>query len=222
MLSPAPTVLRASTGMAGTRALSSRLDKQGTAGTERQNDDLGAALRDHLAGRRFLVARAADFSSDKFLEFAQARLQQIDPLAGLLQRGAGGVEHQPLAVPFRQRCDAPIEIVGNAERQTAAGDDIVCPRRRGRERVEAALLIGGADFGSGQDEAILVAGPPLFDGQAFAGEPGDGDGLVGNAFLVQQIPDHLARRTAGREDRQCLAAERMDRRATLMPPPPAS
>ncbi len=111
MLSPAPTVLLASTGTAAKRSHSSRGHQQCTLRAKRQHDDLAAALLDYFARGFFLLERGADFSSYQILQLPQARLQQVDPVAGLLQRGAGGIQHQSLAQLLREPSHSGIEIV---------------------------------------------------------------------------------------------------------------
>jgi hypothetical protein len=73
------------------------------------------------------------------------------------------------------------------------------------------------DLGSGQDKAVLVAGPTLLDGKALAREPGDRDHPVEHALPVQQVAGHLAGRSACRKDRQRPAAERMCRACDIDP-----
>lgn len=118
-----------------------RARQQSTSRTERNDDDLAAALRDHLSRRLLFFAFATDLPPRKILELAKARLQQIDAMAGLFERRTRGVQHEALCLPLRQRCDTRIEILGNANRQAAAGDDIIRLRRRPRKLVEAAFLI---------------------------------------------------------------------------------
>ena len=125
-----------------------RARHQSTSRTERNDDDLAAALRDHMSRRLLFFAFATDLPPRKILEIAKARLQQIDAMAGLFERRTRGVQHEALCLPLRQRCDTRIEILGNANRQAAAGDDIIRLRRRPRKLVEAAFLIRAADFGS--------------------------------------------------------------------------
>ena len=73
MLSPAPIVLRAATGIAAKRSHPLRCCQQGAFLAERQDDDVAAALFDDLLRRAFLLALGADFSPDQILQLAQAR-----------------------------------------------------------------------------------------------------------------------------------------------------
>src|ERR1700758_3905208 len=130
----------------------------------------------------------------------------MDVAAGLFERGAGSIQNQPFAERLGEGRYLRVKIVRHAERQTTAGNNIICFARPPRQLVETVLLDLFRDFGSWENKAKLVAGRAFFNGEAFAGEAGNGDGVVGDIFLVQQMPDHLARSTAGRENRDRVAA----------------
>jgi hypothetical protein len=91
---------------------------------ERQNHNLGTALRNHLMDSLLFIRLIADLPTDKVLELAQAWLQQMDTAPGRYQCQAGGVEYKALPVPLHQLGDTRIKIFRNAERQAAAGDDV--------------------------------------------------------------------------------------------------
>jgi len=139
-------------------------------------------------------------------QLARAQLQQKDPTAGLFAGRARGIQNQPLAERFGEGRHPCIKIIGHAEWQTAAGHDVVRLRRQQRQLIEAAFLVYLRNLGAGQDKAEWFPALALLDRQAFTGEPGDRDRMMCNPFLVQHVPNHLARRTTGREDRDRTAA----------------
>ncbi len=57
----------------------------------------------------------------------------------------------------------------------------------------------------------MIAGLELLDRETLAREPLNGDGLVRYALPAQEVLDHLAGRSARREDRERITAHGMGR-----------
>ena len=139
MLSPAPIVLRAPPGSRQTARSPRLLPARRLPRAERQDDDVAAALFDNLL-RRALARVRCGFLARQILQLAQARFQQMDAAAGLFERGAGSVQNQLFAERLGEGRYPRVEIVRHAERQTTAGDNVICLRRPQRQLVETALL----------------------------------------------------------------------------------
>jgi transcriptional regulator with XRE-family HTH domain len=100
--------------------------QQRAIGAETHGHDLGAAARDQLAGRLVLLGGLPERPTDRGLELAQIRLDQVHPrFERALERLARGVEHEagtPLGGDAR---DLRVEVLGHAARQTAARYQVI-------------------------------------------------------------------------------------------------